>query len=90
MDEITVKVHPIAEDGLPDMEVLTGRVAFIFDGCIVSGWPLHVDPEDYSTAYSGQWEADTDVGHNQPFEGVTHWIEFPAPVWDMKLYSNSS
>jgi hypothetical protein len=78
--DMTVKLHSIAEDGLPDMEALTGRVAFIFDGCIVSGWPLYVDPEDSSTAYSGRWEADTDVGHNQPFAGVTHWIEFPQPL----------
>ena len=33
-------IHAIEEDGLPDMERLTLRVAFIFDGCIVSGWPL--------------------------------------------------
>lgn len=84
--DLTVRVHSIAEDGLPNKsdETLTGRVAFIFDGCIVTGWPLHVDPQDYSTPYSGHWEADTDVGHNQKFAGVTHWVEFPVPVWKVE------
>lgn len=75
--EVTVTVHTIVEDGLPDRHdpALTGRVAFIFDGCIVSGWP--VSAQDV-------WEADTDVGHNQPMSGVTHWVEFPVPVWDLE------
>lgn len=34
--EITIMVHDIATDGLPDMENLIGRVAFIWDGAIVS------------------------------------------------------
>lgn len=36
-------IHEIATDGLPNMEKMTLRVAFIFDGCIVSGWPLPKD-----------------------------------------------
>ena len=67
-------VHEIAKDGLPDMDNLTGRVAFIFDGCIVSGWPLD-DGES--------WEANSDVGRHGTFTGVTHWVEFPAPVWEL-------
>lgn len=80
--DLTVRVHSIAEDGIPDMndETLTGRIAFVFDGCIVTGSPLHTDPQDYSTPYSGYWEADTDVGHTQKFAGVAHWVEFPVPV----------
>jgi hypothetical protein len=73
-------VHAIATDGYPDMDALTGRVAFIFDGCIVSGGPLHVDPEDYSTPQSGDWEADSDVGRTVRFGGVTHWVEFSRPL----------
>lgn len=84
MRELTIKVHTIAEDGYPDMEALVGRVLFIFDGCIVSGWPLHVVPTDYSTAYSGLWEADSDVGHGRPFSGVTHWIELPMTEWEIE------
>lgn len=87
MRELTVKVHEIAVDGLPDMEALTGRVAFIFDGCLVSGWPLTGD--DYSedvieaTKQHGLlWEANSDVGHGRPFANVTHWVEWPEPVWD--------
>lgn len=82
--ELTVKVHPISEDGYPDMEALTGRVLLMFDGCTVSGWPLHVDPEDHTSPYSGLWEGDTDVSHGQPFHGVTHWIELPIPEWDIE------
>jgi hypothetical protein len=68
--ELTVRIHAIAEDGLPDMDRLVGRVAFLFDGCIVSGWPLNGE----------LWEADSDVGHGRPFGGVTHWIEFPEAL----------
>ena len=81
MREITIKVHEIATDGLPDMDNLTGRVAFLFDGCIVSGWPLGHPPEyDMRFGYSGRWEANSDVGHNRPFSGVTHWVEFPEAL----------
>lgn len=70
---LLVTVHEIQTDGLPDFsdDDLVGRVAFIFDGCIVSGWPLIRGPGET------RWEADTDVGHNIPLSGVTHWIEFP-------------
>jgi hypothetical protein len=89
--ELAVKVHEIATDGLPDMDQLTGRVAFIFDGCIVSGWPLtpYADfIETYRKAgvdHDGVlWEGNTDVSHNRPFYGVTHWVEFPAPLWEVE------
>jgi hypothetical protein len=75
---VTVRVHEIAVDGLPDMERLVGQVAFIFDGAVVSGWPLN------NLALGlPHWEADSDVGHNQPFSGVTHWLEFPVPVQEL-------
>lgn len=47
-----IKVRKIAEHGLPDMDKLVGRVAFIFDGCIVSGWPLDPDGDEIP------WEAN--------------------------------
>jgi hypothetical protein len=116
MREITIKVHEIAVDGLPPgngepgEQEMIGRVAFIFDGCIVSGWPLfqseHPDfysPEKTEARATGgrggaqltldqrrklaaglHWEADEDVGHHRPFAGVTHWVEFPAPVWNIE------
>lgn len=75
-----VIVHEVAADGLPDMEELTGRVAFIFDGSLVSGWPLKHGP----AATEQLWEADSDVGRAVPgFAGVTHWVEFPVPVWEL-------
>lgn len=93
--ELTVRLHAIAEDGLPKMDQLTGRVGFIFDGCIVSGWPL--TPEtmgaegiDFSTeirehANRGEWlwEGNSDVARSTMFANVTHWVEFPAPLWEM-------
>ncbi len=103
--EIVVKVHEITVDGLPTND-MNGRVAFIFDGCIVTGWPLI--PEEFPHLYTPEkiaeyvkagrgaaeasdeerasmvrllWEADGDVGDNMPRGGVTHWVEFPAPLW---------
>jgi hypothetical protein len=101
---VIVKIHAVASDGLPDMDRLVGRVAFIFDGCVVSGWPLDEatcprayerartgeglggagrTPEDIAEGVKQLWEADSDVGHGIPFAHVTHWIEFPVPVWDL-------
>lgn len=73
--QITVTVHEIAVDGLPDMDALTGCVAFIFDGCIVSGWPLR---------YGNYWEANSDVGRVIKFADVTHWVEFPQPLYEIE------
>ncbi len=85
--ETTIKIHEVATDGLPDMDKLTGRVAFIFDGCIVSGWPL--PPEAYKRVVGGhlwpqpQWGGNSDVANGKTFLGVTHWVEFPAPLWEL-------
>lgn len=79
---MTVTVHEIAVDGLPDMEALVGRVAFIFDGCIVSGWPLNEDDER-GPSDEVLWEADTDVGTARPMGSVTHWVEFPVAMWSV-------
>jgi hypothetical protein len=78
--DIKVKLHSVAEDGLPDMDRLIGRVALIFDGCVVSGWPT-----GQGGGGAQLWEADTDVGHNRFLRGVTHWLEFPVPVWKLHL-----
>ena len=92
MREVTVKIHEIAVDGLPgEDDDLVGRIAFLFDGCIVTGWPLRRDDPDMKEVYLRHgwweegdtlWEADTDVGHNRPFARVTHWVEFPLPIWE--------
>ncbi len=79
-----IKVREIAVDGLPDMDSLTGRVAFIFDGCIVSGWPVGPEGEEML------WEANSDVGRHGTFGGVTHWVEFPVPVKNMTSNAPSS
>jgi hypothetical protein len=82
--QATIMVHEIATDGYPDMDDndLVGRVAFLWDGYIVSGWPLHANPEDHSTAHTGHWEAaDDKLSSVREFAGVTHWVEFPQPVW---------
>ncbi len=82
MREITVKLHEIATDGLPNAEdgELTGRIAFIWDGCIISGWPLSEPDADGVS----RWEANSDVGHGGVFETVTHWVEFPESFYDME------
>lgn len=68
-----VAVYSIAEDGLPDMDDLVGEVSFIFDGCVVSGWPLQKTDGDGDTL----WEANSDVGNGRRFSGVTHWVRLP-------------
>ena len=77
-EQMTVMVHTILEDGLPDMDKLTGRVAFIWDGAIVSGWPLNRvgNPE--------AWEPAEDAMGHGPFYGVTHWVEFPTAIWNIE------
>lgn len=79
--ELTIKVHAVAVDGLPDMDddSMTGRVAFIWDGQVIPGWPLREEEPDVTV-----WEGDTDVtGNCREFHGVTHWIEFPVPMWKL-------
>jgi len=77
--EINVKVRSIANDGLPDMEQLTGRVAFIWDGCIVSGWPVLS-----KDATGNVWEASDDALGHGVLVGVTHWLEFPFGTYTME------
>jgi hypothetical protein len=74
---MNIIIHEV-KDGLPNMDKLVGRVAFLFDGCIVSGWPL--DKEEDGVVL---WEADSDVGHGRAFYGVTHWFEFPVPLFQV-------
>lgn len=75
-NQIKVIVHAIATDGLPPEEGLVGRVAFLFDGNVVSGWPIREGRDD-------EWEADSDVGKHGVFQGVAHWVEFPVAVWEL-------
>jgi hypothetical protein len=70
----TIIVHTIEEDGLPpeDFEKagLIGRVAFIFDGNIYSGWPINPNIwEDSETA--------------KRFTGIKKWVELPVAGWEL-------
>lgn len=82
MRELTIKLHAVAEDGLPDMEQLTGRVAFIWDGNLISGWPS----ERHG---GGVWEPAEDR-FGEGVLGVTHWVELPEPVWNMPQQETQS
>lgn len=79
-----IKIYEIAKDGLPDMSNrdMVGCVAFIWDGCIVSGWPIGLG-EDGDGPYSGRWEPSEDR-FGGPVTGVTHWIELPVPAWQLE------
>lgn len=77
---ITVIVHEVEADGLPDMSdgALEGRVALISGDVVVSGWPKLRGPGEV------RWEADPEVGCcTSDYTPVTHWLEFPVPVWEL-------
>ena len=76
-----VIIHDIATDGLPDWDdpTMSGRIALIFDGCIVSGWTLNGINETDDDGLP-LWEGDSDVSHGRPFAGVKCWVEFPIPL----------
>ena len=83
MHEVTIKIHEIATDGLPDMEGMTGRVAFLWDGNILSGWPL-----EQPGCESGKlWECSA-KGAGQHY-GVTHWIELPSEAWNLHEFKEN-
>lgn len=81
---IQVRVYDIDIDGLPDMDKLTNRVAFIWNGAIFSGWPLndlHLKyPENNHPIYSQyDWECSEDrVGG--VFRGIKKYIIFDKPI----------
>ena len=77
-ETLTVILHDIATDGLPNMDALVGRVAFIWNGAIVSGWP--VSPEYGGGGDGAIWEPSEDRFGGEVW-GVTQWVEFPRPVW---------
>lgn len=72
--QLSVIVHDVVKDGLPtdsrfaDYD-LTGRVAFVFNGHLYSGWP---------TSY-GCWRR-TDGEDDVPKGGVDRWVEFPSAI----------
>lgn len=78
MKSLSVILHDIVTDGLPDMHKLTNRVAFIWDGNIISGWPL-LD-EDPSGSV---WEGNSDFALPTMFGGVKQWVEFPARLFEL-------
>lgn len=86
-EQLTVILHDVETDGLPDMENddLTGRVAFIWDGCIVSGWPIGAE---FGGIEGGQqkWEPSEDR-FGGPVVGVKQWLELPSPAWRLDAAS---
>jgi hypothetical protein len=87
---VEVVIHEIATDGLPPREngsladSMTGRVAFIWDGTLVTGWPLYDGEVSDGPNYTGLWEVSDDALRGSPvLSGVTHWVELPEPVWGL-------
>jgi hypothetical protein len=81
--QLTVTLHEVAVDGLPDMKTpdMPGRVAFIFDGAIATGWPVGAQPHP---EMGHLWQAANDIGDpSKRFGNVTHWLEFPEPLWHL-------
>lgn len=69
--ELAIKIHDVAVDGYPE----AGAV-FFFDGCWVSGWPLHeLDEDGYRL-----WEPNSDVGRVAACAGVRYWVTLPATI----------
>ena len=76
----TIIVHSIEDDGVPDNDdrALVGRTAFIWNGAVVSGWPLQ------RLGYTADvWEPSEDR-FGGPVAGVTHWVELPVPAWRLE------
>jgi hypothetical protein len=92
MTKYTIIVHTIAEDGLPPKDFekagLVGRVAFIFDGNIYSGWPLQ-EERDGMYDEDGDYPADPneviweDSETAREYSGVKKWIELPIAGWEL-------
>lgn len=85
MAEITVIVHDILTDGLPDMDddAMVGRVAFIWDGSIISGWPQRPGPGlTYDNPLKAHWNGAEDRFHG-PYAGVRYWLELPVAAWQI-------
>lgn len=87
--EITVIVHNVERDGVPDMEAdrdLVGRIAYVWDGAIVSGWPIGMDVAEESTDLDlgvQYWEP-SEGRMGGPVTGVEQWIELPYPAWSLQ------
>jgi hypothetical protein len=80
MKQITARLFSVKEDGLYDKEDKSiGDVAFIFDGCIVSGWYL----DEVCPTNGRLWEANSDVGRGNTFAGIEQYIIFDSPIWNL-------
>lgn len=78
MKDLTVQLCEISIDGLPDMQALAGRVAFLWDGHIMTGYPLlDKDPHGHT------WEGDSDFARPNGFAEITHYVIFPAPLAEL-------
>jgi hypothetical protein len=76
----TIIVHDVADGLPPDTDDMVGRVAFIWNGAIVSGWPVRSG--DPSRTFQGYWEPSEDaLGSGRKFHGVDFWVELPVPGW---------
>jgi hypothetical protein len=81
--KVEVIIHSISESGLPDMNKLLGRVCFIHDGAVLSGYPVMSnddDDDDDDDDDEMPWESTVDGLGGVTFYNVTHWVEFPEAI----------
>ena len=80
MLDLTITVHEIASDGLPDFDArpeLKDCTAFLYQGGIISGTPA-----TQLTDKADVWQAARPLGgrnYHFLYSGVTHWVELPPP-----------
>lgn len=75
-----MKVCNIAEDGLPTVDD-EGFVAFIYQGCVISGFCLFGEDGPDGKFTENDWQGDGIVtDSSKRFSGVKHYIIFDTDL----------
>lgn len=81
-ETIITTLRSIKLDGLPAKQHREdNHLLFLFDGCVVSGWPLlgceNKTAELGRDYIESDWEANSDVGKGSVFCGVEYYLLIP-------------